>query len=135
MKGNGFTLIEILVVLVIVSLMLSVSMPVSYSMYQRYQASQKAEAVLVWVSAIRMDSFLYSKESVIDAQGGRLMLDGTEETRARAVTAYMDKPIKFSRNGTTSGGQIKIGVSDSIFFLDVEAPFGGIRLRRSAERG
>jgi hypothetical protein len=47
----------------------------------------------------------------------------------------MDKPIKFSRNGTTSGGRIKIGVSDSIFFLDVEAPFGGIRLRRSAERG
>ena len=96
MKGKGFTLIEILVVLVIVSLMLSVSMPVSYSMYQRYQASQKAEAVLVWISGIRMDSFLYSKERVIDAQGGRLMLDGAEETRASAVTAYMDKPIKFS---------------------------------------
>ena len=116
MKGKGFTLIEMLVVLAIVGLMLSVSLPVSYSMYQRYQASQKAEAVLVWVSAIRMDSFLYNKENVIDAQRGRLMLDGTEETRASAVTAYMDKPIKFSRNGTTSGGQIKIVVSDSNFF-------------------
>lgn len=131
MKNRGFTLIEMLVVVAIVGMMLAVSFPVSYTMYRKYQASQKAEEVLVWVSAIRMNSFLYNKENVLDAVQNRLTLNEVQVAEAKAVSATMGKPIKFFRNGTTTGGQIKIQAEDVVFFLSVEAPFGNIYLKRS----
>jgi prepilin-type N-terminal cleavage/methylation domain-containing protein len=131
MKSKGFTLIEMLVVVAIVGMMLAVSFPVSYDMYRKYKASQKAEEVLVWVSAIRMNSFLYNKENVLDVVQRQLTLNDVKTAEAKAVTATMEKPIRFFRNGTTTGGQIKIQVEDVVFFLNVEAPFGNIYLKRS----
>ncbi|MBI4691174.1 MAG: type II secretion system protein [Nitrospirae bacterium] len=127
-KGSGFTLIEILLVLSIVGIMLSVTLPVSYSMYQRYQSSLKAEDVLVLLSSLRRESFLYGEEKLVHSENGRLFINN-ESKDFKDVFVQIDRPVKFYKNGTTSGGEVKIYVKDYTFLIDIESPFGALILR------
>ena len=49
---QGFTLLELLMVVSLVILLLAVTLPVSYSMVQGYQASLQAEEMLLMLSPI-----------------------------------------------------------------------------------
>ena len=128
-KQRGFTLIELLIVLAIIGIMLSVSLPFSAGLYNNYKASMKAEEVLIFVSKMRRESFLYSEAKVLSSANNMLTIDGTanafEDTRIR-----VDAPIAFYRNGTTSGGAVRIYVGDQLYTLDVQAPLGGLLLTR-----
>jgi prepilin-type N-terminal cleavage/methylation domain-containing protein len=131
MKSRGFTLLELIVVLAIVGVILSVSLPVSYSMYQSYEASLKAEEVLLFLFSARKDAFLYAEEKSLSSREGRLLLDDTQTREFENVFLQIDTPIKFFRNGTTSGGEVKIYVYDHIFLVGVDAPLGNLSLTRS----
>jgi prepilin-type N-terminal cleavage/methylation domain-containing protein len=126
---SGFTLIELLIVLCIIGLMLSVSLPFSASLYNSYKASMKAEEVMIFVSKLKRESFLYSEAKVLSSANDMLLVDGTanafEDARIR-----IDAPIAFYRNGTTSGGAVKIYVGDQLYALDVKAPLGSMLLAR-----
>jgi hypothetical protein len=109
--------------------MLSVSLPVSYSMYQRYQSSLKAEEVLTLISSVRLESFLYSEERVIASNNGRLMINDKIANVPEDIFIQIDSPVKFFKIGTTSGGAIKIYAHDYTFVIDIESPFGALTLR------
>lgn len=132
MSKKGFTLIEILLVISIIGIMLAVSLPVSYSMYQRHQASVKAGEVLMLISSVRMDSFLYSEESFVQSRDGRLLIGDSEVEGFGGVFMQIDSPLKFYKNGTTSGGEIKVYVDNHSFSIDIQAPFGELSLRRES---
>ncbi len=68
---KGFTLIELLIVITIIGMMFSVSVPISYSIYQRYQASLKAERVLTLVSSMRMEAFLHGRSPTYRVERGQ----------------------------------------------------------------
>jgi len=127
---KGFTLIEILLVVAIVGIMLSVSLPMSFSMYESYKASLKAQEVMVFISSLRRESFLYSEGKVLSSKNDVITVDGKEknfeDTRIR-----IDSPITFFRNGTTSGGTIRIYVGDQAYSLNVTAPLGNMLLTRT----
>src|SRR5208282_3298393 len=76
--SGGFTLIELLIVITIIGMMFSVSVPMTYSIYQRYQASLKAEKVLTFVSSMRLEAFLHSGEKFIESKEGRMLVNGTD---------------------------------------------------------
>jgi prepilin-type N-terminal cleavage/methylation domain-containing protein len=128
-KQPGFTLIELLIVMSIIGIMLSVSLPFSLSLYNSYKASMKAEEVMIFISKLRRESFLYSEGKVLSSANNVLTIDGVanafEDTRIR-----IDTPIAFYRNGTTSGGAVKIYVGDQLYSLDVRAPLGSMLLTR-----
>ncbi len=128
---KGFTLIEILLVISIIGLMFSVSLPVSYSMYQRYQSSLKAEEVLILLSTIRRESFLYSEEKYIYSREGRMLINENEERDLRDIFVQIDRPIKFFKNGTTSGGEVKIYINNYSFLIDIRPPFGDLSIRNT----
>jgi prepilin-type N-terminal cleavage/methylation domain-containing protein len=129
MGKKGFTLIEILIVVSIIGLMLSVSLPISYSMYRSYKASLKAEEVMVFISSLKRESFLYSEAKVLASKDGVMIVNGKEKT-FDDTSIQIDQPIEFYRNGTTSGGALKINVGGEAYSLNVQAPFGNLILER-----
>jgi prepilin-type N-terminal cleavage/methylation domain-containing protein len=128
-EPRGFTLIEILLVISIIGLMLSVTLPISYNMYNSYKASLKAEEVLLFVSTIKRESFLYSEAKLLSSKEGVLTINGKEKT-FNEVFIRIDSPIEFYKNGTASGGTVGINVGDQAYSLNVRAPFGELFLER-----
>ncbi len=126
---NGFTLIELLIVITIIGMMFSVSLPVSWSMYQRYQSSLKAEKILTLVSTLRMDAFLYGRERLIQSHDGKLVVDGADVDDFNDIFIQINEPITFYKAGTTSGGEIKVYAGDNTFVIEVQAPLGGITMK------
>lgn len=128
-KERGFTFIELLIVVSIIGIMLSVSIPISFGMYTSYKASLKAQEVMVFVSGLRRDAFLYSERKLLSSKGDVITVDDEEkvfeDTRIR-----IDSPIVFYRNGTTSGGTINIYIGDQAYSLSVNAPLGDLLLAR-----
>ena len=126
---KGFTLIELLVVLSIAVVMLFVVLPVSYSTYKNYQNSLEVEKVLMFFSSLRRDSFLHSKENLIDAEYGDLKING-EEKVFKGIHFQTEKPIMFYKNGTTSGGKVQLKMGNNNFFIDIQSPSGDLKLIR-----
>jgi len=127
---QGFTLIELLTVVAIIGIMLSVSLPMSYNMYESYKASIKAQEVMIFVSSLRRDSFLYSEGKVLSSENDVITVDGKEKVFAD-TRLRIDSPIRFYKNGTTSGGLIKIYVGDQAYSLTIRAPLGDLFLERN----
>jgi len=128
-KPKGFTLIEILIVMSILSLLFTVGLPISYRLYQSYQASLKAEEVMVFMATLKRDSFLYSEAKVVSSRDGIIIVNGKEKV-LQDTLIQIDQPIEFYKNGTTSGGIIKIVVGDQAYSLNLQAPFGTLILER-----
>lgn len=129
-KG-GFTLIELLIVISIIGLMFSVTLPVSYSMYEGHQASLRAEKALVLISSSRMESFLHGEEKIIRSKDGRMLIDGIEPEGLGEVFFQIDTPIKFYKTGATTGGEIKLYAGAYSFVIDVGPLSGNMTLRQA----
>lgn len=129
-KERGFTFIELLLVVSIIGIMLSVSIPISFGMYTSYKASLKAQEVMVFISGLRRDAFLYSERKLLSSKDDVITVDDEEkvfeDTRIR-----INSPIVFYKNGTTSGGTINIYVGDQAYSLSINAPLGDLILART----
>lgn len=132
MKNHqGFTLIELLIVVSIIGIMMTVSLPISVDMYSRYKASLKAQEVMVVISDLRRESFLYSENKLLSSIRDVLTING--ETKNFADTRIrIDSPIQFYKNGTTSGGIINLRIGEYAFTLQVKAPLGDMNLEGGA---
>lgn len=123
----GFTLIELLLVIVLIALIFSTALPVSLGMLNRYKAGLKAQEVLLYVSQLRRDAFLYSTKHRLESRNCQLTVDDSaiffEDMRI-----VVPQPIFFYSNGTSSGGWIKLDVKAESYLLKVTAPLGGLSL-------
>jgi len=128
-NSKGFTLIELLLVVTIVGVLMSVTIPVTYSMYERYTMSASAEKALVLISKIRLDSFLYGQENTIVSDRGKLVVNDKLADMPEDMFFQIDSPIRFFRTGATTGGEVKIRLGTYSFVIDVESPFGALTLR------
>jgi general secretion pathway protein H len=128
-KVSGFTLIEILVALSLISLLFSVSLPISFGLYRSYNASLKAETVMLFISQLRRESFLYSESNLVSSLNGRLIINGIEKTFPE-IKVQVPQPIEFYKNGTTSGGTVQMAVGDEHYALTIQGPFGELHLER-----
>lgn len=126
---KGFTLIELLITLSLITIILSVVLPVSYSTYKSYKESLEAEKVLIFLSSLKRDSFLYNRGKFIETIDGRLVIDG-EEKNFEDIYIYTEDPITFYKNGTTSGGKIRLEMANSNFLIYIEAPSGNLKFER-----
>jgi prepilin-type N-terminal cleavage/methylation domain-containing protein len=129
-RSRGFTLIELLIVVAIIGLIASVTLPISYQMIQNYETSLKAEEVMLFISGIRRESFLYSEYQTLSSEAGGVSVNGQTKV-FKDVRIEISTPIEFYQNGTTSGGIIKIKGERGNFTLDVQAPFGDMALIRN----
>ncbi|MCG6536823.1 MAG: hypothetical protein L7F78_19475, partial [Syntrophales bacterium LBB04] len=96
------------------------------------KASLKAQVVMVFVSGLRRDAFLYSERKVLSSKNNIMIING-KENAFEGINLQIKEPIEFFRNGTTSGGAINISVGDQVYRLDVLAPVGDLTLSRGDE--
>lgn len=128
MKGkNGFTVIELLIVVVLIAAVFAVALPVSYGMYTSYATSLKAQDVMASLSNAQRDAFLHSQAAVISAVNGVMTVNG-EKILIEDLEVSMPAPIIFYRNGSSSGGVITMKSGDHILRLAVAAPLGELSL-------
>lgn len=126
---KGFTLIELLITLSIVAIVLAIAIPVSYTTYKGYQESLEAQKVLMFFSSIRRESFLYNREKLIETENGSLKIDGVEK-EFEGISIYTEKPIIYYKNGTTSGGKIRLKMENSAFLIYIDTPSGDLKFTR-----
>lgn len=131
---KGFTLIELLMVISIVGLIMAVSLPVSYEMYLSHKAALKAEEVLVGMSKIKRDAFLYSEESVLYSKDGVLQSEDGQGNVTPIIFpgtfVQCDLPVSFYKNGTTSGGVLKIHIGAHKYQLNIQPLYGNLLLEK-----
>lgn len=135
-NNSGFTLIEILLVISIAGLIMVVSLPISYNMYMSYKASLKAEEVLVFISKVKREAFLYSEENLLYTKDGVIHSDDGQgkvsPVSFPGIFVQSDTPVKFFKNGTTSGGMLKIYTAGYTYHLLIKSPFGDLMMEKGA---
>jgi prepilin-type N-terminal cleavage/methylation domain-containing protein len=128
-KTKGFTIIELLIVVMLVGMVLSIALPVSYGMYESYNASLRTQEVMIYISEVRRNAFLYSERKVLSARNGHLTVDDREKVFS-GIHVHLSEPIVFFQNGTTTGGVLILKSGAVIQRLVVQAPLGDISLKR-----
>jgi prepilin-type N-terminal cleavage/methylation domain-containing protein len=128
-EKKGFTVVELLIVIILMGMILTVTLPVSYGMYATYNASLRAQEVMAYVSGLRRDAFLYSERKVLSSQDGNMTVDG-EKKIFKEINVHISEPIIIFRNGTSSGGVIALNVGDVVQNLVIKSPLGDLSLER-----
>ena len=122
-EEKGFTVLELLIVVVLVAMMFSVALPISYGMYSTYKASLCAQEVMAYISGLRRDAFLYGERQVISSRDGILIVGGYNKT-FDGVHARISSPIIFYQNGASTGGIIVLQTEEVVHQIVVKAPLG-----------
>lgn len=126
---NGFTLIEVLIALTILAVVFSLIMPISYSMYNYYNEIREIEKIVFMISNVRRESFLYNKENVLYEKNGILYIN-ERPVENFSFRFKINSPIIFFKNGTSSGGIIKIFKDNTAYKIEIYSPFGEIRYEK-----
>jgi len=129
MQKIGFTLIEILIALSILLLIFSITLPVSFSMLKYYKESQEVDKLVIFLSSLRRDAFLHNKEHIISEKDGILNIDG-KLNEIEGLKFFIDVPIIFYKNATSSGGIIIVNTSNFKFKVEISSPFGEIKYEK-----
>lgn len=129
-KEAGFTLLEVLVALSVAVFAISIAVPVSYDLYMSYKNSLKVQEVALFISALKRESFLYGKETQIDSSNGYLLVDG-EKKSFPGIYLVTEQPIRITKNGTTSGGEILMKMEKETYVLKISPPFSDLVLTRA----
>ncbi len=130
-NDKGFTLIELLIVITLLAMLFSMVVPASYSMYERYDASMKAEKILTYLSSLRYEAFLYGEEKTVTSKDGKLYVNGEPVKIVDDISVFTDSEIKFYKTGTTNGGALRLDIKNYRFFIKISAPFGELTLENA----
>ncbi len=125
---RGFTLIELLIVVALIAVLLGVVTPLSISMYKSYEASLKAEKLLIYISSLRRHAFLYGEVYEISSKDKKLLINEKPIRGFKAFSINIKKPIYFYSNGTSSGGVIHLNIDKYFYKIKVKPPSGELSL-------
>ena len=129
---SGFTLIEVLLVVVLIALVSTLVIPLSVEYLQRQGEKKEILDLTTRISDLRKKSVARLQVGEIRAEEDALvlLLDHREVERfPTSEKVELKRPITFNRNGITRGGEIRLRLSN-LYTITVEEITGRISLRR-----
>ncbi len=117
--------------MLIIGLLFSVVLPSSKEIYDRYRGNLYAEKILLFLSEMRREAFLYGMEIEITLQDGALKTREGKFFKPEIGKIDMPEPIIFYPLGTSRGGKLFYHYGKITFLIEVKAPFGEILLSES----
>jgi prepilin-type N-terminal cleavage/methylation domain-containing protein len=132
-SSSGFTLIEILLVVLLVALSASVVIPLSIDYLNRQEEKKQILEIVTQISTLKKKSISYLQLAEIKAENNSLilMLDRRiEKDFSLPHQVYMEQSITFNQNGVSNGGEIKLRFSKE-YVIKIEKWSGRISLENA----
>ena len=131
-NSSGFTLVEIIVVILILSIVVSVVIPYSGNMINRHNDRKKIMKVVVAISELKNNTLNELKYGEVYSEGNNLIfvICGKVIKKIKFEnSAEVEKKITFNKNGISNGGEIIVHLSRS-YKLTVEKIKGKVSVQR-----
>jgi prepilin-type N-terminal cleavage/methylation domain-containing protein len=133
MKKKGFTLVEVILVVLLILLIFSIIYPFSINMLTRQKEKKKILEVIVSISDLRRKSFSYLKNGVISARkncltftlGGKIL-----KKICFKKNIVLKGEIIFNKNGVSKGSQIVFQNLSNPYKIKIEKLTGKVSLVR-----
>jgi len=133
MKRRGFTLIEVVVVLMLIAITASIVIPLSMEMVTRNMEKKKLVEILTEVEKLKDQSFSQLKIGKISLKNNSLLFF-LDENKIKEFPlekgAEMAADIFFNRNGISQGGEIVVHLEHASYLVIVKKLTGELKIER-----
>lgn len=123
---RGFTLIEILVVLVIAGLLAGVAIPRFYAMAQNFEIASQRSSLITEIGNLGYRAYTSGRAIELSSQAAPVaknLVDGTAISFPPGWRMEVPQPIHYNFNGICSGGKITLlGPNEFREDLQLEPP-------------
>ena len=127
-RVRGFTLVEILVVLVVIGLIAGVAMPNMHRMIQSAERAGQRDSLLSEIAGLGYQAYLTGRPFTLS---GDPVAEGRDPLPLQVPPGWrleLPRPITYNFNGLCSGGEvILISPDDRRESLQLEAPICRVR--------
>lgn len=125
---NGFTLFELLIVMLIISLFFSVVLPPVSTYYEKYRGYLYAEKLVLYIAEKKRNAFLYGEDIKIYVKNNILHISNGETYAVKEGIIEMERPINLFSTGTTDGGKIFFYYKHYTYIIEIHPPFANLSL-------
>lgn len=127
-QAHGFTLVEILVVMVVIGLIAGVAMPNMHKMIQSTERAGQRDSLLSEIAGLSYQTYLSGRSFTLS---GAPVAEGQDASLLHVPQGWrleVPRPITYNFNGLCSGGEIiLIGPDGQRESLQLEAPTCRVR--------
>lgn len=113
-KTSGFTIIELLVTLVILSLATGLVVPNIMSWLASREAASKRAALANTLALLPLEA---------NRTGSKLVINSADQLSLDDTTLTFSKPIEVQQNGFCSGDSVTLSIGDRVYQYRVLSPY------------
>ena len=109
---DGYSLMELLVVLGLLALVTAIAMPNLVNLYRSFSGALELESIERQINGLGFKAYKNERQQVLKAQSYDIENDFFEIALPEGWRIEVDQPLMYASNGACSGGSLKILYED-----------------------